>query len=256
MANLAREITLDSIVTDALDRAELPPQKYSKLFHISFAAMDNLGIDYFYKVRTVKVPVSAQKIAKFPTDCINYIKIGVLNNRGEIIPLAQNPNMTTYAALSPNRTTDNTDNGILPNLGNIGSQYWLNYYNNGYVGTQYGLPSGTPYRGSFKIDNANNLILLNDTFAYEYIVIEYVSSPKEGEEYYVPIHFREAIIAFISWQMIQHLPTTRHGNLGEKRDRQSTYYNLKRLAIQSYKPVRLEEMYEAHLRNERQAPKA
>jgi hypothetical protein len=256
MANLAREITLDSIIVDAIDRMELSPQKYNKLWHIAFSGMDDMGLSFFYKVRTVKVPVSAQKTVQFPTDCINYIKIGVLNNNGEIIPLAQNPNMTTYAALSPKRTSDNTDNGILPSLGSINGQYWLNYYNNGYIGTQYGLPSGTPFRGSFKIDNANNLILLNDTFAYEYIIIEYVSSPKEGEEYYVPVQFRNAMIAWIAWQDIQNMATTRRGNLGDKRDRRENYYNLRRLALQNYKPIRLQEEYEKHLLNERQSPKA
>ena len=50
--------------------------------------MEKLGLDFFYKIKTVKIPIDTTNYtANLPNDYISYSKIGVLNSKGEIIPL-------------------------------------------------------------------------------------------------------------------------------------------------------------------------
>ena len=37
-------------------------------------------------------------------------------------------------------------------------------------------------------------------------MLEYVASPQEGGEYYVPLQFREALIAWVRWKDIISVP--------------------------------------------------
>jgi len=48
-----------------------------------------------------------------------------------------------------------------------------------------------------KIDTENGVILLNESFAYDYLMLEYVASPMVGQEYYLPMQFREALISWL-----------------------------------------------------------
>jgi len=118
------------------------------------------------------------------------------------------------------------------------------------------LPSGSPFIGSFKIDNANGVIVLSHNFTYEYVMLEYTASPQPEGDYYVPIQFKEAIVAGLAWLDIRSLPSSRRGNLGDKRDRRHEFYNQRRLAWARYRPLHLEEAYEWYLTNMRMAVKS
>lgn len=249
-------ITLDSIINDYIEESEQSIHKYAKLFNAAFRGMDDLGIDFFYQIKTIKLPVNGNKTADLPDDIIQYTKIGVLNNRGEIITLAQNNKLTTYADLMPNRQERVVDNTIFDYGQQITPDRFFNYWGGTNLMTLYGRPSGQPEIGSFKVDSHNGVIVLSPNFKYEYVMLEYIASPKEGEEYVIPIQFREALIAWLAWIDVRSLPTSRRGSLGDKRDRRSEYYNQRRLAINRYKPFRLEEAYQQNLQNQRKTVKA
>lgn len=121
---------------------------------------------------------------------------------------------------------------------------WCNYWNGSYFTNVYGVPSGEPFVGSFKIDTENGLILLNEDFNRDYIMLEYVSSPKEGEEYYLPLQFREALIAWLWWKDSKAV-NVRKGRIGIIRDLKSDFYNERRKAIAQWKPIRPEEKYQS-----------
>lgn len=251
----ANSITIDSVVRDYLDQSEQSNHKYFKCWNLAFRGMEDMGIDFFYNVRSVKLPIQANKTVNLPADYINYTKIGVFNNRGEVIPLKFNNKLTTFGDLFPNRIEKTTDN-TLYNDYSPQSGVFYNYWNGSAYGNLYGVPSGQPFVGSFKIDKVNNIVLLNDNFFYDYVVIEYVAAPTEGEEYHVPLEFREALVSWIGWKDIQMMPSTRKGNLGDKRDRRQEYFNARRLANARYKPFYVNEAYEINLESQRLTVKA
>lgn len=250
-------ITLDSCITDYLGESEQSQHRYKKLFDIAFRGMDNLGIDFFYQILTVGIPVSSTFIATLPPNCLNAIKVGVFSGNGQVAPLNSNRNLTTYAALLPNRIAKTEGSNSVFNWDlNCNGGWWYNYWADGVYNNLYGLPSGAPFLGSYTYDSFNNIIILDGNFLFPEIVVECLVSPLEGQEYYLPVQFREALIAWMAWMDIRNIPSSRRGNLGDKRDRRAEFYNQRRLAIAQYSPFRFDEAYQASLEQTRYSMKS
>ena len=233
-------VTLESIVQDYLTEGELPNHKYFKVWHLAYRGMEQLGLDAFYKIQTVKLPVNSNYTVVLPSDYVNWTKVGVLNDNGEIIPLYQNDKMTTFADLSSTRLEQTQDN----TLWDWDVNNWNNYWNGQAFINIYGTPSGAPFVGSFKIDNENGVMLLDEKFKYDYVMIEYVASPQQGQEYYVPVQFREALIAWLWWKD-KRAANTNRGQVGLSRDAKNDFFNERRNAIARWKPTRQLERYQA-----------
>lgn len=248
-------ISIDECINAYLSQSEQGVSKYSKCWQLAFDGMNQMGLDIFYQIKSVKLPVNSNKTVYLPSDYLNYNKIGILNNNGEVIPLRYNNKLTLYADLRTDRVEKTEDNSLL-DLYSFTSPIFYNYWNGYQFTNLYGVPSGYPDVGSFNIDNTNGVILLSELFYYDYLIIEYVATPTVGEEYVVPMQFKEAMIAYLGWKDLQFVPSSRRGNLGDKRDRKHDFYNERRLAKARYKPLHLAEAYEWNLENQRMCVKS
>lgn len=235
--------SLDTVINLYLDRSEQSIHKYYKCWQLAFSGMEELGLDFFYQIKSVKLPVNSNLTVSLPDDYLNYTKVGILNNRGEIIPMGYNSNLTTFADLQPNRL-EKTQDSTIADIIQFNTPIWYNYWNNGAFSTLYGIPSGSPFVGSFKVDNHNGVILLNENYGFEYVMLEYVASPKQGEEYYIPIQFKTALMWYIAYNDIAMLPNSRKGTLGDKEQRKRAYHNERRVANARYRPIDLQSAYE------------
>lgn len=250
MSQNRQYIGIDEVINGYLDRSEQSNHKFFKCWHICFDGMTQLGLDFFYHIKSVKLPVNANLTVTLPADFLNYTKIGVLNSVGGIIPLSYNSTLTTAFDLSSTRL-EQTQDDTLATLWQANSPIWYNYWDGGSYTTLYGVPSGSPFVGNFKVDNANGVIVLGENFSYEYVMLEYVASPQEGGEYYIPIQFKEALMWYIAWQDIAMMPNSRKGTLGDKEQRRRNFFNERRLGHARWKPVDLIEAYEWSLQNQR-----
>ena len=248
-------ITIDEAITDYLTESEQGNHKYFKCWNLAYRAMVELGLDFFYSVKSVKLPVNANLTVTLPEDYLNYTKVGILNNEGAIIPLQVNNNLTTAFDMQPNRLAQTQDPSIVTGYSPQGIVWW-NFWNGYGLSNLYGLPSGSPFVGSFKIDNKNGVIVLDEYYDFEYVMLEYIASPVSGGEYFIPIQFKEAVIAYLRWKDIISLSTSRRGSLGDKRDRRAEYYNERRIAIARYDAVKLSDLYEWNLASQRLAVKS
>jgi hypothetical protein len=250
MSNRQQFIPLDECINHYLNESEQSNHKYYKLWQIAFRGMDDMGLDFFYQIKSIRLPVNANKTVTLPEDYLNYTKVGILNGRGEVVPLSHNSKLATYADLFTDRVSKVADDSLF-NLYNPSSDVWYNYWDgDGYINL-YGIPSGTPEAGNFKIDTANGVIILNLDYSFDYIILEYLSSPNEGQEYRIPIQFREAMIAWLSWKDSNNRPANSHFNLGDKRDKRHEYFNERRLAKARYSPFNIQEAYDWNLKNQR-----
>lgn len=247
-------ITLDTIINDYLNESEQPNHKYYKLFHLAFRGFEQLGIDFFYQIKTVKLPVNSNYTVVLPSDYLNWTKVGALNNKGEIIPLYYNSKLTTYADLNPDRLSQTRDTTIM-DWANWGINTWFNYWSGSGYTNIYGVPSGAPFVGNFKIDATNGILLLDEGYSYDYVMIEYVSSPCESEQYNIPIQFREALIAWIWWKDKRAVNVNR-GQVGISRDLRDDFNNERRNAIARWKPIRKSQIYQASKEQTRLAVKS
>lgn len=236
-------IPLDSVITDYLTESEQSNHKYFKLWHLAFRGMENLGLDFFYKVKSVKIPINANMTVYLPPDYLNWTKVGILNDTGGIIPLYYNPNLTTYADLREDRLDNINDPQSLWLQFEWGVNTWCNYWDGyGYVNV-YGVSSGEPFVGNFKIDTENSVIVLNERFDRDYVMLEYVASPVQNQEYYLPVQFREALIAWLAWKDSKAV-ALRKGYVGISRDLSSDFYRERRNAISRWKPSRIMDKYQ------------
>ncbi len=247
-------VSIDDCITAYLSRSEQSNHKYFKLWHLAFEGMSEMGIDAFYAIRCVKIPVNSNLTATLPADYLQYSKVGVLNEQGEIIPMGFNNKLTLAFDLSPTRLEQTQDNSINTQLNQQGV-WWYNYWNGQGFSNLYGYPSGNPQIGNFKIDNANGVIVLSENFSYPYVMLEYVPSPKEGGDYYIPVQFRKALIAYLAWNDIIDIPVKTHMMNNSVDRRRRDYYNERRLAIARYDPINLPDLYEWNLQNQRLAIK-
>ena len=217
--------------------------------------MTEMGLDFFYQIKSIKIPINPNFTADLPSDFLQYTKIGVLNNKGEIIPLKYNNKLTTYADLNPDRVQKTQDN-TLANLFQFNTPIWYNFWSGDQFINLYGIPSGAPFVGDFKIDTTNSIILLNKNFVYEYVMLDYVASPVEGQQYYIPIQFRAALISYLRWQDIISIPVKTHVQNSNVGMRRHEYFNDRRLGWARYRPFRLTEAYDWNLENQRICIKA
>jgi hypothetical protein len=251
----AQYISIDKCITAYLDESEQTDYKYVKMWNLAIRGMQELGLDFFYQIKSVKLPVNANKTVNLPNDYLQYSKIGVLNGQGEIIPLAYNEKFTSYAEQNANRIGDTTDNTLF-NLYDWSSFIFYNYWNGDTFMNLYGIPSGAPFVGEFKIDNNAGLILLNENFYYAYLMVEYLAAPNETETYKIPVQFQEALISYLRWKDLISAPATSHMGMADKMQRRREYFNDRRLGWARYRPLDLEQAYEWSMRNTRMAVKA
>jgi len=235
-------IPIDECINSYIDESEQSVHKFFKLWQLSFRLMTDLGLDFFYQIKSVKLPINPNFTVDLPSDYLQYSKIGVLNDLGEIIPLKYNDKLTTYAEFSSDRFQKTQDNTLF-NIFQFNTPIWYNFWTGNSFSTLYGMPSGAPFVGSFKIDNNAGVILLNETFQYSYLMLEYLAEPQQGQQYYIPIQFKEAMIAGLAWLDIRSVPSSRRGNLGDKQQRRHEFYNQRRLGWSRYRPLHLEEAY-------------
>jgi hypothetical protein len=253
---MANQVSLDSIVNAYIDETEQSVHKFFKLWQLCFRGMEQLGIDFFFMVKSVRLPVLPNKTVEIPADFLQYSKVGMPNAKGEVVCLKYNSNISTYADQINDRLSKVKEGSIgTTNSWDYASSTFYNY--NGLLGQNvYGYPSGSPFIGSFKIDTDNNLIVLDVNFKYDYLILEYVSSPKEGQEYFVPFQFKEALIAYLAWKDIANLPVKTHVQNSNVDRRRREFFNERRLALARWNPFRSQDAHNLNLESNRLTIKA
>ncbi len=121
-------VTIDEAITDYLTESEQGNHKYFKCWNLAYRSMTELGLDFFYSVKSVKLPVNPNLTVTLPEDYLNYTKVGILNNEGAIIPLTVNNNLTTAFDMQPNRLAQTQDPAIVTGYSPQGIVWW-NFWN-------------------------------------------------------------------------------------------------------------------------------
>ena len=212
--DFTKYVPLKRVVSMQLDENDQSIGSFDRAWVLGFRALVDLTLDISGEAITVRLPVLGNKTVPFPSDYISWVKIGILNDNGEVSTLKINNALTTYKDTNPNRiqhlTADITD--AFPLL--LSNPYYVNYYHAGQYGPLFGVNSGLIQYGECRVDEENNLIVLNPEFRYDSIILEYISSPQKNGDYQILTACQEAVIAFIKWKSKQ---GTREEYFAEKR---------------------------------------
>jgi hypothetical protein len=251
----AKWIGLSEVIYQYLDQSKQTNAEFRRLWTIGVRGVEEMGMDVYGTPKTAKLVVNANKTVNLPSDYVGFSKVGVFNAYGEVSTLRRNKNMSSYKINQTDRITSNIDN-TTGNTYRLQDLAYVNYFDGARYVNIFGAGSVLNSAGQFDVDEEQGLIYLNNEFPFSYVVLEYLSSPADDVDYKIPIQIREAILAFIAWKDIEHLPLGRRASLGDKQLRRKEYYNQKRNANIRENPVALWDANEVIRMNTKLAVKA
>lgn len=206
-------VALKTIVSYTLDELGKSEGDFDSFWILAFRALIDMLYDVTAQPETFRVPVNGNKTANFPSGCISWTKIGILDDHGQVSTLRINNALTTFKDTNPNRltqlTTDVTD--AIPVI--LNAPFYVNYYYDGIYQPLFGVGGGLIQYGSCRVDEENRVVILDEHFKYDQIIFECIVSPEKNGDYRVPLSCQEAIISFIKWKAKQ---GTRQEYISEK----------------------------------------
>ena len=227
--NTAKWVSLSEIIYQYIDQARMSNADYRRLWTIGIRGVEEMGLDVYSTPKTVKLLVNPNKTVNLPSDYIGFSKVGVFNAKGEVASLRRNIGLSSFKITQSDRLTSNTDN-TTGNTYRLQDLAYVNYFDGARYVNIFGVGSVLNNAGEFDIDEEEGLIYLGNDYDFTYVVLEYMSSPASDPDYKIPIQIREAVLSFIAWKDIEHLPLGRKASLGDKQLRRKEYYNQKRNA--------------------------
>lgn len=180
---------------------------YEMLMQLAIEAYTNLNIFHKAYYDVAYITLDGKGVGNLPADYVDYIKVAI-NLCGRYYTLTLNNNIippqgdlcglpiTQIAAGCCER-------GEVPYPMN-GYGFLPHYRGDIFIPTFFAMGGGWSMAGQFRIDAQNRQIIVSGQPKHE-IVIEYKSSGvKKGQTTYVPIQAREAIIAWMRWQLSEY----------------------------------------------------
>jgi len=192
---------LKTIVAYFLDECGKSFGDEDQAWLLGLRCLVELNFDISAQPKTVRIPKDANQTVPFPSDCLSWSKVGILDHNGQINTLKINNALTTWRDLNPNRLGDLTPD-INTTIGTLSVfPYYANFYYNGGLFQLFGLGNGLVQYGECRVDEDNRVVILAPDFKYDDIMFEYISSPQKSGDYPVPTYLQEAVIAFIKYKM-------------------------------------------------------
>ena len=193
-------VPLKQLVSMALDEENRSEGDFDRCWIFAFRCLVDLMFDVTAQPETFRVPVNGNKTANFPSGCISWTKIGILDDKGQVSTLKINNGLTTLKDTNPNRLTQLTTdvNDAIPII--LNAPFYVNYYYDGIYQPLFGVGGGLVQYGSCRVDEENRVVILDEDFKYNQIIFECIVSPEKNGDYRVPLACQEAVIAFIRWK--------------------------------------------------------
>lgn len=209
MKTTARYVTLQETIYLFMSEAALPASQYFRLYQLAVRGLQKLVRSTHGEPVTRLLEVAANKTVELPEDYIQWVKVGVINEEGEVATLRRNTNLSKLDATSVDRLAN-----LQAAMGISSEEVFCNYAMDGGIYHLLGAPGGLIAAGEFTVDEPNGLILLNGEFDQPNVLLEYIADPTRSEDTKFPIQCQEALIAWLRYMNIVSLPSGRRQNLG------------------------------------------
>jgi hypothetical protein len=177
------------------------------MYNIGVRGVREFNTDIVGNFSTKLLDVNANKTADLPEDYVSYSKMGVINEKGEIVTLRSNPQLSNYNIghpLNPDRFEG------VPGIGAVSYpaipyNYPYIYYNF-FISNQsfnlFGLAGGGQDIGNYKVDEECGIIIFGPNFKYEKVLLEYLGDgmDRDCDDYMIDSRAAEAMLAYIRWK--------------------------------------------------------
>lgn len=226
---------LRQIIAQFLDSADQSSHQFRRLYNIGVRGCREFNLDITGQFKTVLLPVNPNKTVTLPQDYLTYSKMGIVNERGEIITFTKNEQLSQYHAIYTQQVERNEGVPELTTIGNYVAPLpypylYSNYWNGGTSYNLFGLNSGTANITEFDIDEGAGVILLNQHTRYEEMLLEYLSDGYDGlaDDYEIDVRAEEAFICYLRWKQATDL--IKKFSASQVREYKNEYYRERKLA--------------------------
>lgn len=200
-------IPLKTIVAELIDSKDSSSHEFRRMYNIGVRGVREFNTDIVGNFSTKLLNVNANKTVDLPEDYLSFSKIGVINEKGEIITLRSNPQLSNYNDGHPLKA--DRFEGV-PNLGAvtypaIPYNYPYIYYNF-FVSNQsfnlFGIGGGGQDIGNYKVDEECGVIIFGPYFKYDKVLLEYLGDgmDRSCDDYMIDSRAAEAMLAYIRWK--------------------------------------------------------
>lgn len=213
----AKYIPIKEIVSMALDECDKGMGDFDKVWVLAFRGLESCHFNIAAEPKTVRLPINGNKTVTLPADYVSWVKIGLIDQNGQVSTLRINNSLTTFMDNNPNRLellTADVNNGW---LGNIENSPFLNYYQDGLYTPIFGVGGGLIQFSECRVDERNNIIILPANYRFNDLLLEYISCPQRDDDYVVDRRLREPLITFIKWKLKLDTDTNFYARLVEAR---------------------------------------
>ncbi len=241
-------LTLDEIAEGYILQHRRPESAYFLVYQLGIRGLRLFHRDSTGFPQTATLTVLGNGTAVLPTNALNKISVGVLNNRGEIASLTYNPLLSFSQDANPNREQQPHVDTLITNEQAIIAFQELQ---DGLVPSlgygQYGV-GAQPNIGFYNIDWENRVMVFNFHFCQPTVEFVYLGLPCEGGNYLVHPFFQEALIAYITWQDSVGNPKS---NTAERRNNKADFDLQYRNARMAMAPLDLSDIYNSYRKSMR-----
>ena len=223
---------------------------YRRLYDIAVRGVKEIGLDVTSSPKTIRLNVLPNKTCQLPSDILNILNVGVINNVGQIASIKRDDTVTSFRMdnTASSRFSENDFATAAIDNTRLRDFAYLNSINGSSDYKAFGAYTKTTFIGTYSINE--DTMILNPEFPYEYIIMEYMATIDE-DDVDVPEISEEAVIAYIAWKDAQYMPTGRKMNLSEKSIRRTEFYNQKRLLKSRIHPFLPNEARDVSFDNEK-----
>lgn len=200
-------IPLKKIVAEFLDSADQSSHQFRRLYNIGVRGMREFNLDVTGTLKTEVLDINANKTCELPCDYLSYSKIGVLNDKGEVLCFKRNDQLSNYNQFNFDMTNRSEGAPMVTSIGNWTNPtsfpfFFYNYWMGGTSYNLFGLNSGTADLGNYKVDEEAGIILLDSRVSFSQIVLEYIADGQDSEcgDYMVNPKAEEAFICYLRWK--------------------------------------------------------
>jgi hypothetical protein len=207
------KIGLKTLVAELIDAKDSSNHEFRRLYNIGVRGIREFNTDVVGTFSTKLLDVNANKTVTLPEDYISYSKVGIINEKGEIVTLRLNNQLSTYndAHITKEARFDGVPRLTTVTNPSIPYSYPYIYYNF-FISNQsynlFGIGGAGQIIGEFKVDDECGVMVFGPYFKWDKVLLEYLGDgfDCDCEDYMIDTRAGEALLAYMRWKSALDMP--------------------------------------------------